>query len=116
MLTLIPIFEKFIYPGLKKLGVPQKPLQRMGAGLSTSRNCDNQIAMINATDYCLPLLLSLLNAFILLSNILWGLGMVFCAAAFVVSAVLQQKIDSAYQIPKASGALSLVGCHCKQLD
>ena len=29
---MIPIFEKFIYPAAKRLRIPQRPLQRMGAG------------------------------------------------------------------------------------
>ena len=33
VLLLIPVFEKLIYPLLAFLKVPQKPLQRMGAGL-----------------------------------------------------------------------------------
>ena len=32
VLMLIPVFEKYIYPFLKLLRVPQRPLQRMGAG------------------------------------------------------------------------------------
>jgi hypothetical protein len=35
--------------------------------------------------------------------------MVFCALAFVVSGLVQQNIDNAYQIPSTSSSLSLVG-------
>jgi len=33
MLTLIPIFNKFIYPGLEKIGIRLRPLMRMSIGM-----------------------------------------------------------------------------------
>ena len=41
-------------------------------------------------------------------------GMIFCALAFVVSAILQQKIDSAYMVPSSPGAAQALvrSLHC----
>ena len=38
VLILIPVFEKFIYPSLRRLRIPNTPLQRMGAGKEATRN------------------------------------------------------------------------------